>query len=86
MADSDFPANPGSERVSDGFRQAEGATDGDLGARGGYSRGDGPLPAWDRWREDLAAVPPQRVAMVGGAAALGVMVGAAATRMLREMR
>jgi hypothetical protein len=48
------------------------------------SEGEG--EAWSRWRDDLAAVTPQRAAMVGGAAALGVVVGAAATRMLREMR
>ena len=41
--------------------------------------------AWSRWREDLSAVEPQRAAMVGGAAALGVVVGAAAARAVREM-
>lgn len=38
-----------------------------------------------RWREDLAAVAPQRAAMVGGAAAAGVLVGAAAARAVRGM-
>ena len=40
---------------------------------------------WSRWREDLSTVEPQRAALVGGAAALGVMVGAAAARAVREM-
>src|SRR5687768_4372993 len=44
----------------------------------------GSLPL-DRWRGQLAAVPRERVAMVGGAAVLGVMVGAFAARMVREM-
>lgn len=41
---------------------------------------------WSRWRDDLAAVSPQRAAIVGGAAALGVVFGAAAARMVQEMR
>jgi hypothetical protein len=53
----------------------------------GESRSPEPLgePAspWSRWRGELAAISPQRAAMVGGAAALGAMVGAAATRMIR---
>ena len=44
----------------------------------------GSLPI-DRWRGQLAAVPRERVAMVGGAAVLGVMVGALAARVVREM-
>lgn len=39
---------------------------------------------WSRWREDLAAVEPERYALVGGAAALGVMLGAVAARALRH--
>lgn len=39
---------------------------------------------WSRWRDDLAAVEPERYALVGGAAALGVMLGAAAARALRQ--
>lgn len=35
---------------------------------------------WSRWRRELAAVEPERYALVGGGAALGVMVGAAAAR------
>jgi len=42
-------------------------------------------PGWSRWKGDLAAVPRGRVAMVGGAAVLGVMVGAFAARVVREM-
>lgn len=44
------------------------------------------LDGWTRWREDLRSVPPQRVAMIGGAAALGAVVGAAAARALRRVR
>lgn len=44
----------------------------------------GSLPL-DRWRGQLAAVPRERVAMVGGAAVLGVMVGAFTARLVREM-
>ena len=40
---------------------------------------------WSRWREDLRQVEPERAALVGGAAALGVAVGAAATRAIRHM-
>ena len=39
-----------------------------------------------RWRGDLAAVSPERVAIVGGAAALGMMLGAAAARAVRDRR
>lgn len=38
-----------------------------------------------RWRDDLSRVEPERYALVGGAAALGVVLGAAATRAIREM-
>lgn len=37
-----------------------------------------------RWREDLAAVEPERAAMIGGAAALGVVFGAAAATLARR--
>lgn len=37
-------------------------------------------------RDTLRAVPPQRVALVGGGAALGVMAGAVAARVLRPAR
>lgn len=46
----------------------------------GHPEGSG----WTRWRDDLASVEPERYALVGGAAALGVMVGAAAAKALRE--
>jgi hypothetical protein len=63
--------------------------------RGGEEGGGG--DAWDgedegagsaldglgQWRDTLRAVSPQRVALVGGAAALGLIAGAAATRALR---
>jgi hypothetical protein len=38
----------------------------------------------EQLREDLAQVPPERYAMIGGAAALGVAAGAAAIRALRK--
>lgn len=47
---------------------------------------DGSMGALSRWREDLAAVSPERAAMVGGAAALGIVVGAAAARAIRHWR
>jgi predicted RNA-binding Zn-ribbon protein involved in translation (DUF1610 family) len=48
---------------------------------------DEPVPpgVWRRVRVDLSAIPRRRVAMVGGAALLGVMVGAATARFVREM-
>lgn len=42
-----------------------------------------PGSRWSRWRDDLAAVSPQRVAMVGSAAALGAVIGAIGARALR---
>jgi len=45
-----------------------------------------PDAGWTRWREELAAVAPERAAMIGGAAALGVVFGAVAARAVREMR
>ncbi len=37
-----------------------------------------------QFRNDLAAVEPERVALIGGAAALGVALGAAAVRIVRD--
>lgn len=54
---------------------------------GGSERGGNGADAangWTRWRDDLASVEPERYALVGGAAALGVVVGAAAARALRH--
>lgn len=56
-----------------------GGTPEQQGENGGY--GDS---GWARWREDLAMVEPERYALVGGAAALGMVVGAAAARALRH--
>jgi transcription elongation factor Elf1 len=39
---------------------------------------------WERWREELRSVPPERAAMIGGAAAIGVLIGAVAARALRD--
>lgn len=52
---------------------------------GGYEEA-GSGEGWSRWRHELAAVAPERAAMIGGAAALGVVVGAVAARAVREMR
>lgn len=41
--------------------------------------------SWSRWREELAGVVPERAALIGGAAALGVMMGAAAARAYKEL-
>lgn len=43
-----------------------------------------PMHGMSRWRDELAAVPRERAVMVGGAAALGVVLGAAAARAVRE--
>ncbi|HEX2091302.1 MAG TPA: hypothetical protein VHG28_02825 [Longimicrobiaceae bacterium] len=48
----------------------------------GYGEGGGRLR---HWREGLAAVEPERAARLGGAAALGVVVGAAAATLYRRM-
>jgi hypothetical protein len=41
-------------------------------------------PGWTRWRDELASVEPERFALVGGAAALGAVLGAAAAHALRD--
>jgi transcription elongation factor Elf1 len=46
--------------------------------------GDSELEGWSRWRRDLRSVPPQRAAMIGGAAALGLVVGAVTVRLIRS--
>jgi hypothetical protein len=43
-----------------------------------------PRGVLEQWREDLSRVPPQRVAIIGGLAALGVAAGAATVRVLRN--
>jgi hypothetical protein len=48
---------------------------GDAAAQSGLSR----------WREDLTGVTPERAALIGGAAALGVVLGAAAARAVRNL-
>jgi predicted RNA-binding Zn-ribbon protein involved in translation (DUF1610 family) len=47
-------------------------------ANGDGDRGHG------QWKDELRAVSSDRAALIGGAAALGIVVGAAATRMARE--
>jgi hypothetical protein len=74
--------------------QVQGASADELGrgpTRSRASRGDPRVihgyddrGRWDRWRQDLGAVAPERAALIGGAAAIGVVVGAAAIRALRH--
>ncbi|CAN5619835.1 hypothetical protein BH23GEM6_BH23GEM6_02980 [soil metagenome] len=49
-----------------------------------YDDGDSELEVWSRWRRDLRSVPPQRAAMIGGAAALGLIAGAVAVQVIRR--
>lgn len=39
---------------------------------------------WEQIKEDLGAVPPDRAAKIGGAAALGVAIGAAAVKAIKK--
>lgn len=48
--------------------------------RGGGERGG----CVGRWREELTAVQPERVVLIGGAATLGVVLGAVAAKMVRD--
>lgn len=56
----------------------------------GAELGDGvsPVPQprkrWERLKEDIAAVPPERAAKIGGAAAIGAALGAAAVKAIRK--
>ncbi|CAN5780166.1 hypothetical protein BH23GEM3_BH23GEM3_03620 [soil metagenome] len=45
---------------------------------------NGSQSRWEDWKEDAATVPAERVAMIGGAAALGVAIGAAAVKVIRK--
>lgn len=74
-----------------GQRGVVGAPEG--GEEDGYAgAGTGPddqgpsgaaAPGLDRWVEALRSVPPMRLALVGGAAGIGLILGAAVTRALR---
>jgi NAD-dependent SIR2 family protein deacetylase len=44
----------------------------------------GPQNRWEQIKEDLSAVAPDRAAKIGGAAALGVALGAAAVRVIKK--
>jgi RNase P subunit RPR2 len=83
-AEADLQAAPAAQgALTDGFapKSAGGRSGRDETDSWDTSRGEA---SWSRWREDLAAVEPERYALVGGAAALGVMLGAAAARALRD--
>lgn len=56
------------------------AMDGDLSA----TEVPGPQNRWEAIKEDLAAVEPERAAKIGGAAALGVALGAAAVKAIKN--
>lgn len=70
---------PGGDTPPDPIRGAAGG-DGLMGR----TDVNGDARSIDRLRHELATVDPERYALVGGAAALGVMVGAAAARALRD--
>lgn len=53
------------------------------GGPGGVGRRDAAADAFEQVRQTLRTVPPERVALVGGAAALGIIAGALAARVLR---
>lgn len=74
---------PGCGRVSERAEAGgeRGASDSAGVEPGDVRGGDGGVPDWVG---ALRAVPPQRVALVGGAAALGVVLGAAATYLLKD--
>ena len=65
--------------------RADAAEEGQAPVRSAPRRSE-PDSGWSRWRHDLAAVAPERAAMIGGAAALGMVVGAVAARAVREPR
>lgn len=46
--------------------------------------GEGATEKLRRFKEDLSAVPAERAALIGGAAALGVALGAAAVKVVRK--
>ena len=54
------------------------------GAGAGEGEPIGGSDPFTGWRDTLRSVPPQRLALVGGGAALGLLVGALATGLLRE--
>lgn len=39
---------------------------------------------WHQWRDEVASVSPERAALIGGAAALGIIVGTVAVKALRH--
>lgn len=72
-----------------------GASDRPMNARGSWAAGgradrepergeSGAAAGWARWRGELALVEPERFVLVGGAAALGAMLGAVAARVIRD--
>lgn len=63
------------------------ATVGDETPLGGGSKRTSPpdrAPRWSQWRDEVASVAPERAALIGGAAALGIIAGAVAVKALRH--
>jgi hypothetical protein len=50
----------------------------------GRKRSANGIARWERWREELEAVAPERAVMIGGAAALGAVLGTMAVRAIRH--
>lgn len=66
-------------------RAAPAATAGSRAPARSNGEDDDGMRGLSRWRRDLSGVEPERYALVGGAAALGVVLGAAAAKAFREM-
>jgi len=55
-----------------------------VGPNAGAVEVSGPHSRWEQIKEDLSAVQPERAAKIGGAAALGVALGAAAVKAIKK--
>jgi len=55
-----------------------------VGTNSGVVEVPGPHSRWEQIKEDLSAVQPERAAKIGGAAALGVALGAAAVKAIKK--
>lgn len=73
------PGEAGTEESAGAFGTEMNAAE---GAR--EERDAGSDPGVSGWLDTLQRVPPQRVALIAGGAALGLLAGALATRLLRE--
>jgi hypothetical protein len=73
---------PPSTGTAPGTRTSEEGSGHAPGLRGFVSE---PREGLRRWREELSEVEPQRAAMIGGAAALGVLFGIGAALLVRRI-